>query len=564
MSKRAILYARVSGDDRKTSTSSIDGQLTDCRKYAQEQGYTIVGEYHEEANKQTSGADWLPELERVIRLAGQSFYDVLIVREVDRLARNRFKQMSVENELERLSVKVEYAIGRYEDTAEGRLLKGLMGEFAEFEREKIRQRTRRGMDRAVLAGNVQVSGNMPYGYQLQKENGRRVLVVNDYEAAIVAQIFDLYGNQGYSQGRIADYLTGRGIALPGKSAFQKSRLKDKGNNWSITAISVILSNETYIGNWYYRKTKTTKNPLTGKRKKTMRPKKQWLLVQVPPIIDQDLFELVQRRKQENKRQAGKQRQTTYLLGGMVDCGHCGVSMSGITRKDKNNQWTYYKCNARHTPKRYNFVCDNSVHYRANEVDAAVWAWIKELLLSPEQLNQSLQLHQEQGEADNMPLLNMIAANEKKLTALKAEKTRLIAAYAAGALSLDDIAQLKVDLDKQIADLGRAIAEFRAELDPKMLSAQEIDSIHEWAEQIREGVEEVESNPITIRQIFQLLQVKVTLSYTDKQQVGRVVCALGNSMYSRLSHSMISNNTLYIEKWLVIGGAKGERGPKKSG
>lgn len=81
--KRAILYARVSGDDRRNATSSIEGQLADCRKYAGQRGYSIVGEAFEEPDKNTSGADWLPELDRLIRLAPSGTYDVIICREVD-------------------------------------------------------------------------------------------------------------------------------------------------------------------------------------------------------------------------------------------------------------------------------------------------------------------------------------------------------------------------------------------------------------------------------------------------------------------------------------------------
>src|SRR5687768_10221534 len=100
MTKRAILYARVSGDDRTNATSSIDGQLADCRRYAEQRGYTIVDEVFETPDKHTSGADWLPELDNLIRLAPSKTFEVIICREVDRLARNRFKQMATEIELE--------------------------------------------------------------------------------------------------------------------------------------------------------------------------------------------------------------------------------------------------------------------------------------------------------------------------------------------------------------------------------------------------------------------------------------------------------------------------------
>ena len=196
MTKRAILYARVSGDDRKYATSGIDSQLADCRKYANQMKYQIVDERCENRDKQTSGAVWLPELENIMKSAKQGHFDVLVVREIDRLARNRFKQLSIEIKLESMGVGVEYVIGQFEDSAEGRLLKGLMSEFAEYEREKIKERTVRGIERSVKAGNVKIGGsNAPYGYEVTILNGRRTLKINEAEAAVIRLIFDLYVNQ---------------------------------------------------------------------------------------------------------------------------------------------------------------------------------------------------------------------------------------------------------------------------------------------------------------------------------------------------------------------------------
>jgi DNA invertase Pin-like site-specific DNA recombinase len=164
MTKGAILYARVSGDDRANGTSSIDAQLDECRKYATQRGYTVVDEVFEDPKKHTSGADWLPELDKLIRLAPTSTYDVLICHEVDRLARNRFKQLATEIELENHGILVEYVVGQFENTDEGRLLKGLVSEFAEYERGKIRRRTTGGKIRyrpLVLSKDAlhQASGN---------------------------------------------------------------------------------------------------------------------------------------------------------------------------------------------------------------------------------------------------------------------------------------------------------------------------------------------------------------------------------------------------------------------
>ena len=205
--KRAVLYARVSGDDRNYATSGIESQIADCRKYAQEHEYQIVGEHFETPDKQTSGADWLPEIEKILKLAQKNSFDVLIVREIDRLARNRFKQMAIEIELQSHGIEIEYLIGQYENTPEGRLLKGLMSEFAEYEREKTRERTKHGMLRSVAAGNIMTGGSKaPYGYDLVKNNGRRTLAINKAESEIVRTIFDLYANELYTLHGICNYL----------------------------------------------------------------------------------------------------------------------------------------------------------------------------------------------------------------------------------------------------------------------------------------------------------------------------------------------------------------------
>jgi site-specific DNA recombinase len=532
MSKRAVLYARVSGDDRRTATSSIEAQLNDCRKYAAEHGYQVVAEYNEDAEKHTSGADWLPQLDKILRLSGQRVFEVLIVREVDRLARNRFKQMSVENQLERQGVKVEYARGRYEDTAEGRLLKGLMGQFAEFELEKIRQRVIDGVVRSVEKGSVATGGCPTYGYDVTTKDGRRVLVVNEFEASIVRLIYDLYGNQGYSMEEIVNYLADHKTPKPAKGGMHVARLTSaRPYRWSHGTLNRILKNETYLGRWYYRKTKRVKNPETGKRQYIARPRSEWLLVNVPVIIDQALFDRVQARRKSNKILMGKNAKNFYLLSGMLTCGECGKRMTGIT---SHGQGTYV-CNAHSAPKKHGYYCDTQ-RVKVEVVNNAVWGWIRSIMLSPEHLQESLDDYRRQQLAEQNPLTSMIEANEAKLTAVKGEKERLIKAYTQGVLTLDDIAAQKTALDKQAADLTQAIASFKAELGPKLLSPEDITSIQEWAKTVGEGAAVIaETDPGALQKLLRLLNVQVTLYFEDEggrhralKQI-KITCVLGTQV-----------------------------------
>ena len=48
MNKRAVLYARVSSDDRGKDGRNLAGQLEMCRDYAVENGWQIVAELSED------------------------------------------------------------------------------------------------------------------------------------------------------------------------------------------------------------------------------------------------------------------------------------------------------------------------------------------------------------------------------------------------------------------------------------------------------------------------------------------------------------------------------------
>ncbi len=136
MSKRAVLYARVSKDDTRNDGRNLDGQLEMCREYAQAHGWHVVAELAED-DRGASGASFeLPQLNRVREMAQDSEFDILVVREIDRLSRSLAKQLIVEEELKRHGVQIKYALSEYPDTPEGSLMKNIRATIAEYEREK--------------------------------------------------------------------------------------------------------------------------------------------------------------------------------------------------------------------------------------------------------------------------------------------------------------------------------------------------------------------------------------------------------------------------------------------
>jgi putative DNA-invertase from lambdoid prophage Rac len=142
---RAALYARVS-----TSDQTCENQLLELRRYAVARGWTAT----EFVDQGVSGAkDRRPALDALMTTAKRRRIDVVIVWRLDRFGRSlRHLVMAIE-ELNSAGVSF-VSLGESIDTssATGRLLLGVMGSFAEFERERIRERVLAGLQRARSQG----------------------------------------------------------------------------------------------------------------------------------------------------------------------------------------------------------------------------------------------------------------------------------------------------------------------------------------------------------------------------------------------------------------------------
>ena len=82
----AVIYARYSSDSQREA--SIEGQLRDCKDYAEKNGITVVGTYIDRAY--SAKTDDRPDFQRMIKDSAKKIFDVVLVWKLDRFARNRF------------------------------------------------------------------------------------------------------------------------------------------------------------------------------------------------------------------------------------------------------------------------------------------------------------------------------------------------------------------------------------------------------------------------------------------------------------------------------------------
>jgi len=516
MSKRAILYARVSGDDRGKEDRNLKGQLEMCRQYAQERDYTVVDELTEDDRGASGAAFDLPELNKALDLAQASEFDVLVTRELDRFARGLAKQLIVEGEFNHAGVEVEYILGEYPDTPEGRLNKHIKAVIAEYEREKIAERTTRARRLKVRAGHVVIHGRPPYGYRVGEVDGKTTLVIHEPEARIVRLIFQWYTADEPSSARaIADRLTGMEISKP------RSR---KHAQWTHSTVNNILKNEVYTGRWYYGR-----NVIVNGQ-----PVKQaeddWLMLNVPAIVT-EIFGAAKERRQRNKERAHRQPRHSYLLSGRVRCWHCNYSYTGSVRTSPNREYLYYV----HSPDHYaagTLTCKG--YFRADQVDALVWEWIRSRMCDPEELVRGLQTEQEERERENAPLRDRLAVISDLIANNRRQLDRLLDLYLASDFPKEMLTERKARLETTIASLEREQTTLTEKIEAQILTDDQIRNIREYAEQVTEGIELANADFEARRWLVGLLNVQARLEIEDGVKKVHVSAVLGDTVLEVVS------------------------------
>lgn len=168
-----------------------------------------------------------------------------------------------------------------------------------------------------------------YGYKLD-ENDRYKLVIDEEAAKVVRRIFQM-AYEGKSCKVIADILTNEGVPIPSVYAnLNRGKKSSAYGLWCSRTIDEMLNNETYIGNL----TQGRRRTINYKIKKEIRvPKEQWIVKENThePIIDKQMFEIVQATYKKNKNLQKKSKD--YLLRGFLFCEECGHAISISTRSE---------------------------------------------------------------------------------------------------------------------------------------------------------------------------------------------------------------------------------------
>lgn len=540
MTKQVAIYARVSTDEQAKGYS-LQTQLEACQTYAKERGYTLIETF---ADDYTGAVMDRPALNKLRDLIALETIQAVIVYDVDRLARKSAYQVLIEEEFKRAGVTIEFVMGQYEDSDEGRLQKQIKGVIAEYEKAKILERSKRGKRGKAKSGFVLTGARPPYGYTVKSEPHKAWLVIDEDEAAIVRMVYDWYLNGDengvpMSANGIAKYMTKLGIPTRGDK--QEHFAKKHGQGvWQRAMIIHILTNETYTGIWYFGKTKMIDDgkqresqPKRGLGKQVAREREEWIPVEVPVIIDAETFALAQQRKEYMKNLKGGHALYQYLMKSRLTCAKCGYAMRGQVVRGKHK---YYLCNGR---RQVVSLCDMPT-VNGDELEEITWQWAKCIIENPENLRNGLDGVQNELQQANQSLLDRLSIIDDQIQEYQKQLDKLLDLYLSGDFPKEMLTERKTRLESMLANLQKEQNDLTRHIRKVTMTDDQLAMIEAFCAKIRGGLDQADFN--TRRQIIELLDIRGKIAFENGEKVIYLKCLIDppgqqQRLPMQISHSL---------------------------
>ena len=511
MSLRVALYARVSTPNQ-TRAQTIEQQLERLQAYVKEAGWQLQ-KHHIFRDDGQSGASLnrpgLDQLRDVLR-AGE--VDRVLVTEPDRLARNYVHQMILLDEVARYGCQIEFLDRPLSEDPQDKLLLQIRSAVAEYERELITDRMRRGRQAKYKAGVLLPWTRPPYGYRLGLENPRdpSEVRIEEAEAAVIREIFALYVWEGFSLCHLAKHLQQQGIPTPSDKRI-----------WSLSTLRAFLRQPAYTGKVYANRTQY--RPPRIRRSATHAigtphgtaeelPPEAWIFVaSIPAIITQEDFELAQKRLATNKSFASRNNKShQYLLRALVSCGVCQAACTAHARE--GGKYLYYICSgkAKAIHSRREEKCP-SRFAPAQQLDDLVWQDLCELLQHPEHITYALErahggawLPQElQARRQNL---------QQAQSHLQQQLDRLTEAYLASVIPMAEFQRRRQTLEEKMAAFALQEAQLDGQVDRQQEMIGLVSSVEDFCQRIQQGLHNATFEQK--RQLVELLVDRVIVTDGD--------------------------------------------------
>lgn len=312
-------YCRVS-TDKEDQLNSLEAQKEFFAEYTNRTGEVLVKLYADEGISGTKIKN-RKEFLRMMADAELGLFDMVVVKDISRFARNTVDLLQNIRKLKALGIETQFLTANMTSMGNSEFVLTIFGALAQEESANTSKRVKFGKKMNAEKGRVP---NIVYGYD--KTIGDYFnLTINEKEANIVRQIFKWYTEEGYGGAKIAIMLNERGETTK------------RNCKWSQNAVCRLITNELYIGKVINGKQEVA-DFLTGQRKE--KDETEWFVIERPEfrIIDDETFEKAQRilaSRYDSFNISHERQSNKYLFSTLIKCKDCGWSFRRTVRTYKN-------------------------------------------------------------------------------------------------------------------------------------------------------------------------------------------------------------------------------------
>ena len=312
-------YCRVS-TDKEDQLNSLETQKEFFLEYTKRTGDNLIKLYADEGISGTKIKN-RKEFQRMLADAEKGLFDMVVVKDISRFARNTVDLLQSVRKLKSLGIETQFLTANMTSMGNSEFVLTIFGALAQEESANTSKRIKFGKKMNAEKGRVP---NIVYGYD--KTIGDYFnLSINEEEAKVIRQMYKWYTEEGFGGAKIANMLNERGVKTK------------RGNNWSQNSVCRILTNEIYNGKIINGKEEVS-DFLTGQRKE--KDESEWLVTIRPElrIIDDETFDRAQeilKGRHDSFKMTHERQSNKHLFSTLIKCKECGWSFRRTVRQYKN-------------------------------------------------------------------------------------------------------------------------------------------------------------------------------------------------------------------------------------
>ena len=459
---RVTFYARVSSESDE-QLNSLGNQIDYYRELIQKnKNWNYVEGYIDEGLSAATTKK-RENFHRMVEDGKAGLFDLIITKEITRFARNTLDSIGFTRELLNAGVGVFFQndnINTLDEDSELRLT--IMSGIAQDELRKLSSRVKFGHAQAIKK-SVVLGNNRIFGYL--KDKGR--LVIDENEAPMVRELFELYATGEYSMKQIETLF------------WEKGYRNHNGKKIAHTTMSGMISNPKYKG--YYVGNKVKVIDLFTKKQKFL-PPEEWVMFKdetgeiVPAIVDEELWEqankVLQKRSEDVKGRQGICNHANLLTGKLfcTDCGTAYYRRESVDRQGKkNSKWV---CSGK--IKNGADSCASFPIYE-EELKPLLFEVFQETEADADALiEEYIEMYKSLGDGEDTA--KQIAALRQQIELAQKKKSKLLGYNATGQLSDRDFLSMNKECDREMDEAERQIYELEQQQLSKAEFKKHIDTI----------------------------------------------------------------------------------------